>query len=478
MSSVFYCLEMINLTNIIDKNRARLVNWLILVLIISISFNLGQWKKEKKVIYWDALHYYSYLPATFIYKDISLEFVKKNPGRYGTTFWPKPTPTGKMVIKTSMGLAFLYAPFFAVGHLIAQLPHISESGFSMPYKFALAFSVIFYLGIGLYFLRKTLKMFFSEWITALTCFTVVIGTNLLHYSTAESTMSHAYNFSLIAIFVYYSIRWYEKSSFKNTIILGLIYGLISLIRPNNGLVIIFFVLWKVTSFKDLKERALFLFKKYNLIVLMIIAFIVVWLPQIIYWKYVTGQYFYFSYGDERFYFLDPQIIKGLFSYRKGWLLYTPVMVIALVGIPFLWKRQKEFFYPVLVYTVLNIYIIFSWWAWWYGGGFGQRALIDSYAILAIPFAAFISWCFEQKIFYKILTLFVVFFFVAHNVFQTQQYFNNAIHWDSMTKEAYWETFGKLKPTYKFWDLLELPDYDGEKYRGDKDKEDISKNLNE
>ncbi len=465
---------MLKFFKIIENNRARLVNWMILILIVSIGINLGQWEKKEKVIYWDALHYYSYLPATFIYKDISLEFAKNNPGKYGTTFWPAPTPIDKRVIKTSMGLTFLYAPYFFIGQFLAKVPRISNGGFSIPYKIPLAFSIVLYLGIGLYYLRKVLKMFFSEWVTALTCFTMVVGTNLLHYTTSESTMSHAYNFSLIAVFMYFSIKWYENPKFKNTIILGLIFGLICLIRPTNIIVILFFILWKVTSVKEMKVRIIHLLKRYKMIMIMIAGFFIIWAPQIIYWEYVTGQWFYFSYGDERFYFLDPQILNGLFSYRKGWLLYTPVMVLALAGIPILRRKYKELFIPVLIYTLLNIYVILSWWVWWYGGGFGLRAFIDSYAILAIPFAAIITWAIKKKIIYHFLTLFIVFVLIAFSVFQTQQYFNVAIHWDSMNKAAYWETFGRVYPTDKYWTLLELPDYDEVLYRSNDKKIEIQK----
>lgn len=449
---------------VLEKHRARIVNWVIIILVLSISFDLSFWRQDKKIIYWDALHYYSYLPATFIYHDLTLDFVKKDPEKYKTKFWPKPTSIDKMVIKTSMGLSFLYAPFFFLGHLFAKISSYSANGFTLPYKFALAMSVIFYLGFGLYYLRKLLKLYFSEWITALTCFAIVVGTNLLHYTTSEPTMSHAYSFSLIAAFMYFTIKWYEDPDFKNTLILGLLLGLICLIRPTNGIIIIFFLVWKIHSINDLTTRIVFLSKKYKMILLMILGFFIVWVPQIIYWKYVTGQYFYFSYGDEGFYFNDPQIIKGLFSYRKGWLLYTPLMVLALAGIPLLWRKQKELFTPVLIFTILNIYLILSWWAWWYGGGYGLRAFIDSYAIMAIPLAAFITWSSEKKILIKILTLAVVFILIGHNLFQTKQYYNEAIHWDSMSKEAYWESFGRLHATDKFHNLLDPPNYVGEKYR--------------
>jgi hypothetical protein len=194
---------------------------------------------------------------------------------------------------------------------------------------------------------------------------------------------------------------------------------------------------------------------------MMAAFILVWIPQFLYWHKITGSYFYFSYGDRAwFFFNDPQIINVLFSYRKGWLLYTPVMLFSLIGIPFLIKYWKEAFLPVLVFTMLNIYIISSWCFWWYGGSYGLRALIDSYGILAFPFAAFVKWLLEQKILVKTIVLFLFLFFISHNIFQIAQFRNGAIHYISMTKKAYWESFGKLKPTPQFYKFLEFPDYKG------------------
>jgi hypothetical protein len=53
----------------------------------------------------------------------------------------------------------------------------------------------------------------------------------------------------------------------------------------------------------------------------------------------------------KFYFLDPEIISGLFSYRKGWLIYTPVMAFGLVGMFFTRKSATPLFLPVLLFIV-------------------------------------------------------------------------------------------------------------------------------
>jgi hypothetical protein len=99
---------------------------------------------------------------------------------------------------------------------------------------------------------------------------------------------------------------------------------------------------------------------------------------------------YYSYGDEGFFFTNPQIINGLFSYRKGWLIYTPLMIFALLGILTLARRKfQQFFIPVLIFTVANIYVVYSWWCWWYGGSFGSRPMIDSYPLMAVALAGMV-----------------------------------------------------------------------------------------
>ncbi|MEZ5196555.1 MAG: hypothetical protein R2764_09185 [Bacteroidales bacterium] len=273
-------------------------------------------------------------------------------------------------------------------------------------------------------------------------------------------MSHAYSFALISIFIYYTIKWHETPNIKYTLIAGALAGLITLIRPTNILVLVFFILWNVGSFKDLGNRMVFFLKYYKLIVVMMLAFLVVWVPQFIYWKFISGSFMFNTYGylGGTFFFDNPQITYSLFSWRKGWLVYTPIMIFTLAGIYFLRKRTPKVFAPVLVFTLLNIYVLSSWWCWWFGGGFGLRSYIDSYGIMALGFAAILDWVINRKaiVKYSFITIFVLLFFF--NLFQTQQYFTGAIHYVAMTKEAYWNTFLKKYPKPDFYDLLVWPDY--------------------
>jgi hypothetical protein len=107
---------------------------------------------------------------------------------------------------------------------------------------------------------------------------------------------------------------------------------------------------------------------------------------------------------------------------------------------------------------MNIYVISSWWCWWYGGGLGQRSFIDQYGILAPGFAAFMKWTTERPVVLKASLFAMIVVLIAFNLFQTFQYHTGAIHYVSMTKNSYWETFLRRYPTNRFYDELVYPDY--------------------
>ena len=180
----------------------------------------------------------------------------------------------------------------------------------------------------------------------------------------------------------------------------------------------------------------------------------------VYWHTVTGHFIYYSYGtNERFFFGDSKLIKGIFGFRKGWLVYTPVMLFALIGLVPLYRHHRAHFWGITVHLVLNLYVVFSWWCWWYGGGLGIRALIESYALLAIPLAAWIEWIATRKGLLRWALVLLLSALAALSAFHNVRYIHGSIHWDSMTRAAYFDSFLHSHPTGRFHSLLEEPDYE-------------------
>ena len=90
---------------------------------------------------------------------------------------------------------------------------------------------------------------------------------------------------------------------------------------------------------------------------------------------------------------------------------------------------------------------------------------------SLSFAAFLQWLFTKS--KKIITagVTIIILLISLNLVQTYQYRNGIIHWDHMTKEAYWNVFLKTEMTDKERidneKLMCNPNYEKEK-NGDDD----------
>lgn len=434
---------------------------------MAVNFMHHRWTRdgpgERGVIHWDVISYYSYLPATFIYDDVTLSFLDDPPEGFvnDSKFWPTELENGNRLIITSMGLSVLYSPFFFIAHALAPTFGNTRDGYGSTYQSLLVLSALIYVILGLVILKNILLRYFKPKITALTLLAVAFGTNLLYYTTYEGAMAHSYGFFLIILFLWSVIRWYEHPSVGRTILTGALFGFITLVRPTNVLVFFLLFLWDVKSAREFWERLVFFLRKFHLVLLMVAAFILVWVPQFLYWKEITGHYLYFSYGAEgaSFYWAHPHIWQSLFGFKKGWFIYTPLMLLAVAGIPRLRSRLSSFFLPVLVLLLAMIYVQSSWWSWWFGGGYGLRAYIDIYAILALPLAASLEWIFslEKKMIRRSL-LVMFFFLILYQLFTTYQYANNIIHYAGMNRYTYLRSLFRTSYHPDHWTTLSMPDY--------------------
>ena len=355
-------------------------------------------------------------------------------------------------------MSVLYAPFFFIAHILSSAFGYSPDGFSVIYQLFIEFSGLFYLLFGLWYLRKLLLQFYNEKTTSITLLLLFFGTNLLCYSTVDPAMSHTYTFSLFSVFLYFVFEFYKKATFKNVIVLAICFGLIVLVRPLNVLFILPFLFYDIKKIGDLKQRCLFLIQNYKYSFVFIAIVCLILLPQLLYYKYVTGNYFVFSYGKEGFFFTQFHLFDILFSFRKGWFIYTPIMLLALFGMMKM-KTNQPFKLSILILLPLYLYLVSSWWCWWYGGSFSQRSMIDIYSLLALPLAAFVFQIDNFSKNSKRVVITFLSFFVLLNIFQTVQYKYNIIDFDGMTAKEYLHVFGSLNDKQIDTTLLDKPDYE-------------------
>lgn len=391
------------------------------------------------VISWDVFGYYLYLPAHFIYHDLfHLGFLPQLVSKYqpsDVVYQAHLLPQGGYVMNYTLGLAILYLPFFLVGHAVALLGAAPADGLSWPYQLSVYLAGGFYSLMGLWLVCKVLKSFFTEAITATVLLIIVFATNYFHYSVFEVGMQHTYLFFLYALLIWLTMRWHQQPRMVVAIAIGLVLGMVTLMRPTELLAALIPLLWNVYNKETLLAKLDLLWQKRWQVVALGLSVVVMGLPQLIYWKLATGHFLFYSYGNQTFDFAHPHIMDGLFSIKKGWLVYTPIMAFALLGLVPLYKYRKQQFYPVLMFTLLNIYVIYSWWCWWYGGSFGARAMIQSYALLALPLGAWVELISKKRIALTIFALITV-LCLGLNLFQDWQLRKGMYSTEGMTDYAY------------------------------------------
>lgn len=383
-----------------------LICFLIIIAVLSCKPKWTQ-KQAHATISFDVSGYYIYLPAIFIYKDLKkVSFKEEIHQKYQNsshTYQTSTFPNGNEIAKYPFGQALQYLPFFLVADMLAEPLGYERDGYTRPYQAGIHWGSVLIAFLGLFYLRKNLLEYFSDKVAALTLFFIVIGTNYLNYASVDAAMTHNYLFTLFSLIIWNTIQWYKKPTYARAAGLGFLLGLAALTRPTEIMMAMIPIFWGVdfiskgTRKTNLLERFSFLKKHYPKLLLSAIVCTMLGSIQLVYWKYVGDTWIINSYGDDAgFDWLKPHIKDGLISFRKGWLIYTPIMIFALLGIGLMLKKKHDLGSLIFIYTFLFIYITFSWSIWWYSGSLGQRPMVQAYALLTFPFAYTIQWMLENK----------------------------------------------------------------------------------
>lgn len=442
--------------------KTKLAIFVTLGVFLYITLSRFNWR-ENDTLEWDKTGYYVYLPGLFLYDDLrEMKFYPEMVNKYkmtGDVAWyglHKAEKTGFRTNKYPIGVALLEAPFFFLAHWATKMTkQYPADGFSAYYRLSICLTTILCAVLGLWAQRNFLRRHFNDGVVASTLLLIALGTNLFSYTVYDAGMSHAFSFMLFSVFVNLTDLWYRKHNNISLYLLGLVLGLIVIVRPTNILIILVALLWTAQSAESFKRETALLAKRGGNLLLAAACFVAVVMIQLSYWRYVTGDWVHYSYQEEGFNFLKPEIWNGLFSYRKGWFIYTPLAFISILGFIVLWRKHRQFFVPLTIFMLLQIYVVFSWHQWWYGGSFGCRALIESFAILSVPLAALITWVGTRQLWLKALANGIFACVVSLNIFQSWQAVEKIIPWDMNTKDYYWKSFGKTQRNEEDWNTLEF-----------------------
>ena len=240
--------------------------------------------------------------------------------------------------------------------------------------------------------------------------------------------------------LYFVRQYFVSAASKHIIRAGLVLGIIFLIRPVN-MIILPGLLALAGDKQNLIQKFRLLKKRLFPLLISFLCFAAFVGLQVAIFMIQTGRPWIDTYGNEFFDFTKPEMINILFSYRKGLFLYTPMYLIALAGLIFMYKKQKWFTIITVFFLFFFTYIVSSWWSWWYGGSFSSRVYVDILIFFMLPLAFLLEAV--RKKFHRIILMIGLFLVIALCQIQTYQYRYYIIHWENMTREKYWDNFLKI-----------------------------------
>lgn len=314
----------------------------------------------------------------------------------------------------AFGAPLLWAPFFILAHLWLGLLNVfggdyPRNGFFNPYQRAIGLASLVYGFAALVMIYRLLSQYFSRRLSAASTIAITCGSFIVWYLVADNSMSHGASMFAVTLFLY---MWHQTSgdgSVKRWALLGAAAGLMSMVRWQNVLFVIFPAVeelgnvvarvrgaapagvptepdaddtratpdngwWALAAARYAAFAAVFL---------------IVFSPQFAFWNVVRGSWFSpptSAHGAE---LAAPAIGAVLFSTDRGLFSWTPVLLVAVLGlIPFT-RRHRRFGGLLIAALALQVYINAT--VDWSGHGFGARRFANCALIFAIGLAALLSW---------------------------------------------------------------------------------------
>ena len=107
------------------------------------------------------------------------------------------------------------------------------------------------------------------------------------------------------------------------------------------------------------------------------------LPQMVAWHSIYGQFVVMPQGDSFMQWTKPALLQVLFSMRHGLFSWTPAVLLSVVGLRWLIRRDGSIGWPALVVVLLAIYVNASVNDWWAGEAFGARRFVGDTVLFAL-----------------------------------------------------------------------------------------------
>jgi hypothetical protein len=359
----------------------------------------------------DEVQYFSYLRSLWFDRDVSFDNeyryfyergVARTPG-FEDTFLLPTTATGRRVNFGTMGAAILWAPFYAVADVWSRAagtndPGVQADGFSQPYIAAVAY------GSAVYgFLAVLLSIGAARRVTGhgvAPGLAIWVGTPLLFYMYVAPGYSHACSAFAVALFVAIWLHVRRTWTVGGVSALAASAALMTIVREQDAFLALGPALdYMLPGKRDLDDPG-FIGHLRRLSAAAITYGSCV-LPQLMAYNALNGRFGPSPLVSRKMTWTAPHALQVLLSPEHGFFFWTPVALIAIVGVTLLAARGVPYHADArrigacaLLMIATQVYVSGSVGSWTVAGAYGQRRFVALTALLTLGMAAI--WSLSQR----------------------------------------------------------------------------------
>jgi hypothetical protein len=303
------------------------------------------------------------------------------------------TSTGYIDNHFSVGPAVLWSPFLIGTHAGVLLydklgGHVPADGFSRPYRVAMSIETAIYGFLALIMSYTLARRYVAEGCAFLATLGIWFASSLPVYMYFNPSWSHAQSAFMVALFLSYWRRTRGQRTAAQWLVLGLIGGLMMDVYYMNATLLLLPFSESLAQYgRGLAGTAKQpIVKLFIMNVLFALTVIVAFAPTLVTKKIIYGSYLNFGY-TESWFWRSPALLKAAFSTDHGLFSWTPILLLAVVGLVTLVRYDRALAAQLMAVFVVFLYAMGCYQNWDGLSSFGNRFFVSLTSIFVLGLAS-------------------------------------------------------------------------------------------
>ena len=345
-------------------------------------------KPDGRIVLGDALHHYVQLRSAVFDRDLKftneyLRMYGPGAGQDSETEWiVKTNATGHIRNLMPVGPAILWSPLFLLvtaGVWIAGVFGAAYplDGYGRLFQASAGFSGVLAAGLGAWFAYLAATALVGRRAAIWATLAVWLASSAVYYSVISPTYSHAASMLVVSGFWLAFVRTRDRGDLARYALLGALAGAAALMRWQDAILI------GVPVWDALGSRAGGVAGAVRRVAASVAAAAIAFAPQSIVWQRLYGHALTIPQGSSFMKWGSPALWQVLVSDNHGLFSWTPILLLAVVGVMLLVRADRQVGIPAAAFLIASWYVNASVADWWGGEAFGGRRFVACFPVFVL-----------------------------------------------------------------------------------------------